>query len=596
MFIRKLMSRITNTSGSENDPVDHSPTGPEASVTENTLAETAETAGDPPDRRQIGAFTTSSGSVPGAGDRLRSDTAEINLYDRLPYPNYSHRESHPRKLEAIATLFGMKPPPSNACRVLELGCASGWNLIPQAQDLPFSRFLGIDSSVRQIENARNMAEELDLQNIELRHADILEVDRDWGQFDYIICHGIYSWVPKEVREKLLEICSGNLVSNGVALVSYNTYPGWSTRGMVRDMMRYHVAGREDPHEQVTQARAVLKFLAENCPEDTPHAKALENELAALSDKSDSQIFHDHLELVNHPVYFHQFVEQAGANNLQYLGDVNFHQMVSGFLSKDAKALLAGVPLLQQEQYMDYLNNRLFRRSLLCHADVKLERNLQPRIIYGFHVAQTQPLDLKLLDPNEEKPVGFKIGKHKLMINGPLVKAAIWRLSEVWPESLLFEDLHTQALDMLQPGQRELYEESQKSEAGDSRSELSLALMAFMSAGLMECFVHPPRPLRRPGEHPVASPVARCQARDGVKVTNSRHELVTLTDTEHHIIKSLDGSHDRQALASSLGDALASGAMRVMQDGEALDEVDPKMLSDIVERSLHRLYRGALLVE
>ncbi len=142
MFIRILMSRITNTSGSENDPVDLSLTGPEASVTENTLAETTETmetAGDPPDRRQIGAFTTSSGSAPGAGEGPRSGTAEINPYDRLPYPNYSHAESHPRKLEAIATLFGMKPPPSNACRVLELGCASGWNLIPLAQDLPFSR-------------------------------------------------------------------------------------------------------------------------------------------------------------------------------------------------------------------------------------------------------------------------------------------------------------------------------------------------------------------------------------------------------------------------------------------------------------------------
>ena len=121
-------------------------------------------------------------------------------------------------------------------------------------------------------------------------------------------------------------------------------------------------------------------------------------------------------------------------------------------------------------------------------------------------------------------------------------------------------------------------------------------MTFMSLGLMECFIHPPRPIRQPGEYPVASPVARYQAKEGASVTNGRHEFVTLTDTEHHIIKILDGSHDRQALASSLGDALASGAMRVMRDGEALNEVDPKMLSDIVERSLRRLHRGALLVD
>jgi len=596
MFIRKLISRIANTGGSENVPVELSPTGSEVSATENTTAETQETAGEPSERSSIGVITTSSGSVPGAGEGPRSGTAEINPYDRLPYPNYSHTESHPRKLEAIATLFGMKPPPTNACRVLELGCASGWNLIPQAQDLPFSRFLGIDASIRQIENARNMASELDLQNIELRHADILDVNRDWGQFDYIICHGIYSWVPEAVREKLLEICSSNLVSNGVALVSYNTYPGWRTRGMVRDMMRYHAAGREDPHEQVTQARALLKFLAENCPQDTPHAKVLENELATLAGKSDAQIFHEHLELENHPVYFHQFVEQAGANNLQYLGDARFSQMFPNFLTKDARATLAGVPMLQQEQYMDFLNNRMFRRSLLCHTGVKLERNPQPRVMYDFHIAQTQPLDPKLLDLQDEKPIRFKIGNNKLVTKQPLIKAAIIRLSEAWPNTLFFEDLHAQALDMLQPEQRKLYEESNKGTGHDTRTRLSMALMTFMSLGLIECFIHPPRSIRQPGEYPVASPVARYQAREGASVTNGRHGFVTLTDTEHHIIKSLDGSHDRQALASSLGDALASGAMRIMRDGEALDEVDPKMLSDIVERSLRGLYRDALLVD
>ena len=128
-------------------------------------------------------------------------TASENTSDQVPYPKWTHRDTHPRQLEAIATLFGMSPAPITECRVLELGCAAGWNLIPMAQDLPDSRFVGIDLSASQIAEARVLAAEAGLENVRLEHTDILDVDASWGRFDYIICHGIYSWVPEPVREK-----------------------------------------------------------------------------------------------------------------------------------------------------------------------------------------------------------------------------------------------------------------------------------------------------------------------------------------------------------------------------------------------------------
>ena len=102
------------------------------------------------------------------------------------------------------------PRRSNRCRVLELGCTDGGNLLPMAATLPRSSFLGIDLSGRQIAAGQKMIERLGLENVELRQMDIADVGEDFGTFDYIICHGVYSWVPPPVQDKILEICARRL--------------------------------------------------------------------------------------------------------------------------------------------------------------------------------------------------------------------------------------------------------------------------------------------------------------------------------------------------------------------------------------------------
>src|SRR5262249_13699905 len=148
-------------------------------------------------------------------------------------------QTHPDRLATVATLFGMRPAAVDCCRVLELGCAAGGNLIPMAQALPGSSFLGIDLSARQVAEGAKVVAALGLTNVALRRQRILDVDESWGTFDYILCHGVSSWVPAPVQDRILHICSANLAPAGVAYVSYNTYPGWHLSGMIRDMMCYH---------------------------------------------------------------------------------------------------------------------------------------------------------------------------------------------------------------------------------------------------------------------------------------------------------------------------------------------------------------------
>jgi 2-polyprenyl-3-methyl-5-hydroxy-6-metoxy-1,4-benzoquinol methylase len=80
-----------------------------------------------------------------------------------------------------------------------------------------------------IETAKKFAEACGVQNLELRAANITDVTPEWGKFDYIITHGVFSWVPHDVAEKVLQICAEQLTPNGLAYNSFNTYPGWHMR-------------------------------------------------------------------------------------------------------------------------------------------------------------------------------------------------------------------------------------------------------------------------------------------------------------------------------------------------------------------------------
>jgi len=149
-------------------------------------------------------------------------TTPDNAYDRVPYNSQPASQTHPDHLAALATLFGLSPAPVEKCRVLELGCGNGANLIPMALTFPGSRFAGVDLAGVPIAAAQALAVELGLENIVFQQLDIMDLDPGFGEFDYIVAHGVYSWVPPAVRDKLMAICRANLAPNGVSLLSATT--------------------------------------------------------------------------------------------------------------------------------------------------------------------------------------------------------------------------------------------------------------------------------------------------------------------------------------------------------------------------------------
>ena len=196
-----------------------------------------------------------------------------NDYDVVPYISYPYANTHPDHLYTVAKFFNMDATHPKKARVLELGCASGGNIIPMAIKFPEAEFVGVDYSAVQIAEANKHKDKLGLDNLEFKGVSITDIDESFGKFDYIAVHGILSWVPKDVQDKIFEICDKNLSDNGVAYISYNTLPGWSIVRSIREMMLYHTDRFENPADKIREARLLLNFIKHGNGENADNAYA-----------------------------------------------------------------------------------------------------------------------------------------------------------------------------------------------------------------------------------------------------------------------------------------------------------------------------------
>jgi methyltransferase-like protein/protein-L-isoaspartate O-methyltransferase len=524
-------------------------------------------------------------------------TQKPNRYDAIPYPTSPFRQTRPERLAAIAKLFGLEVPPAENCRVLELGCSMGGNLIVMAHDHPGSRFLGIDASSRQIAEGWRTIDALGLKNIQLRHQDILEVGEDIGQFDYIVSHGVYSWVPPAVQTRMLEIVQRALAPNGVAYISYNTYPGWHIRGVVRDMMFYRGTQFADPQAGLAQAKALVEFVAQSSQgSDTPYQRLLQSELKHLGQMEDYYLQHEHLEEHNLPLYFHEFAHRLAVNGLQYLGDADFSTMVSTNFSPEVAKTLQGLgahDIVQMEQYMDFVRCRYFRKTLVCRSSVRLNRTLTPSVVKDLLFASdaAPPSADWSLDPAQT--VSFESpGGHRISCRSPLTKAALRALKLEWPMPVAFAEL-------LERAKREAASEGFPAPDDGAEDFLAGEVLTGMAAGVIEWRLTPVAFTTSVGETPATTPLARLQAGQGYRATNLRGELVTLDEIHRQALKLLDGRRTRAELIDGLLTPVRAGELVLQRDSDkqkVTDEAEMRrLLAPALDKVLANLARRALLV-
>jgi SAM-dependent methyltransferase len=509
----------------------------------------------------------------------------VNPYDAVSYSGHSFSQTHPARLATLAHAHGMTPPPSAGIHVLELGCGSGGNLLPMAFQYPEGHFFGIDLSARAIEVARRGADELGLRNIVFEHRDIMAVTPSLGRFDYIIAHGVYSWVPPVVREKILAIFGALLTPQGVAYVSYNALPGCRLRDIARDVMLFATRGVDEPVERVRIARQALKTIAESSDPESFYGAALRKRLEQIDELPDDLLYHDDLDPQARAFALHEVVDDANRHGLQFLAETSFPNHFEAARGAGQK-LLAQIPLgdrLIRQQTLDLLIGRAFRETLLCRADIVLRPGEAMPSLQDYHLAA----DVRLAQGKGEAPrpgvdrFEFQ-GGVSVAIDLPLAKAALRRLSALWPASIDHDVLVALAIqDVGSEIGADLAEE---------RDRLNTALLALFRAGLLDIRLEPPRLATTISERPVASAVARWQARSTHKVTDLRHRSVALDGPlVAKFLCLLDGSRDPAQLLAELNAFLAD---RRASSGDT--DLPAKATAEEVEMHLRDMARLALL--
>ena len=466
-------------------------------------------------------------------------------YDRVRYPSLAHPQTHPDHLAVLARFFGLRAAPADRCRVLELGCGDGANLMAMAVEYPESHFAGIDLAGEPVAFGLAAARQMGLANLALEQGSVADIAREKGQFDYIIAHGLYSWVPAPVREAVLRVCRENLAPTGVAYVSYNAYPGSLLRNMVREMTLFHTRDTAGPGEKTNRARELVRWLIEAQNKPSLYQWFLKAELEDGLKRSGEQFYHDELSEVHAPFYFHEFIEQARRHRLQFLAEAAIHELPDPLKNRPALAdlLRAWAPgRVEREQYHDFASCRRFRATLLCHQEQTLPNEPDPGALREMHLALASRAVARptAISRAEAESIRCKNGV-KWEVSLPLAKAALDILADLWPRSIAFGDLFAQAGSRL--GNPVIVE-----------APMTLAQALFDAAVLevIDLFDVPPRFCLEPGDRPLASPVARWQNRSSSCVSSLRHRYLELHDEGmRHLLSLLDGQHGQADLLAAM---------------------------------------------
>ena len=310
-------------------------------------------------------------------DIMTTNTNDVQqtIYSELGYKSMPFPYTTPATLEAYAALVGVSAPNPKTARVLELGATYGGNIISQALFNPDATFVGIELSQEQVEKGNEVIANAGLTNVSLVQSDIASIGSEIGTFDYIIAHGVYSWVDDGVKDALLRLIDEHLAEDGIAYISYNTYPGWHTMEEVRQLMMFSNRDKTqfNHKEKVLHGKTIGSIVGsqilkyDNLKER--NSKFL-GALRSVMQKDEYYVGHDHLEPNNDPVYFYQFNDHLEAHNLAYLCDADLTlSMVRSFDADIADTLdkLALNDHVAQEQYLDFMLDTTFRKSIICKA-------------------------------------------------------------------------------------------------------------------------------------------------------------------------------------------------------------------------------------
>lgn len=460
-------------------------------------------------------------------------------YDELPYDSLPLPETQPDFLAAVAHVHGFDAPDPRRARILELGCAQGGNLIPLAWRWPESECVGVELSRAQAESGAVFIAELGAKNVRILHGDLAELPDSLGEFDYIIAHGVYSWVPPSVQLALLSICRRHLSATGVAYVSFNVKAGWGALQALRTALLERTSADVPAPQRYQQALRVLNELETEWTDP-----ALLKEIAFLKTAAPSYLFHEYLAEVNTALTFETFAAELDAHGLRYVGEAGPRHAVVEL--EDAWGLAPEGMMgrwLDAEAALDTAHTIRFRRALIARADAPCAQPPQSHTLSDLAFYADLRCDDEIdLDQASEQRFITPAGR-ALPVTQPVMKAAMMALSLAYPAALPYPALRDAADRVLAEFGVDCPPDNVAFEGALFQLVMAHGVMPSVHAGPDEVI---------PGEHPCAHALARLQARSsGWVVSSGRHAAMDLDAPARTLLDLLDGTQTLRQLAAHM---------------------------------------------
>lgn len=463
----------------------------------------------------------------------------VASYDELPYDSLPLPETQPDVIAAVARLYGFDAPDPTRARILELGCAQGGNLIPLAWRWPACECIGIELSRVQAAAGADFVARLGLSNVRILHGDLAELPDDLGEFDYIIAHGVYSWVPPAVQRALLDACRRHLSPQGLAYVSFNVAEGWASLAPLRAALLERTDATLPAHARCQQALRVLDELSTDWSD-----AALRKEIAYLRSASPSYLFHEYLAEFNEAIDFAAFAARLDRHGLRYIGEAGPRRVVVEL--EDAWGLSPegmAERWREAEATLDEGLGTRFRRALIARADADCAQPPQAERLasLAFYADLASDEEIDLDTPGEQvfvNPAG-----NRFVVAEPAMKAAAMALSMVYPRAMGCAALLDAAREVM----------------ADCGAAGEIDIVTLQDVLFRLVMVHGVMPTvwtgaaeHEPGEHPAAHALARLQATvPGWVVSGARHVALDLDAAGRELLGCLDGTHTQDALSAHM---------------------------------------------
>lgn len=292
------------------------------------------------------------------------------LYDFQP-------EAAPYRVQLSLLSAGLVPPKIGTACELGFGQGVGVNVHAAAHA---ARWWGTDFNPAQVGFARELAESsgAELHLYDQSFAEFCARD-DLPEFDFVVMHGVWSWVSEDNRAVIVDFLRRKLAVGGVAYLSYNVQPGFAALGPLHPLLFNHAAalgrGGEALPARLDAALAFAERVLALSPAFAAAHPQLPEQLRAIRREDQRYLAHEYLNANWTPTSFTRVAESLSAAKLQFACSPGWQRAADGReLAPEQQSLLAEIG---DVRYREVVRDLMLNRSFRIDYWVKGARRLAP---------------------------------------------------------------------------------------------------------------------------------------------------------------------------------------------------------------------------